>query len=118
MNGKGQIKIDVTRADDCRFTCNSCHLDQHGDYLLISVRDTGDGIKPEVLPHIFERFYSGDVDESRGFGLGLTIVQNIVQLHGGQIWAESEPNNGAIFRFTLPIAPKTLPKLHKSDIGA
>jgi signal transduction histidine kinase len=71
--------------------------------LLISVSDTGTGISPEALPHIFDRFYkSGD---SRGTGLGLAIARNLVIVHGGEIWAQnhSEPTPGTTIGFSLPL---------------
>ncbi len=74
--------------------------------ITVSVRDTGVGIPPEELPRIFERFYK--VDQARGksgTGLGLAIARHIVEAHGGKIWAESKPGQGAVFYFTLPTAP-------------
>lgn len=71
----------------------------------ICVRDNGAGIPAEDLPHIFERFYRVDKGRSRekgGTGLGLSIVKHIVQLHGGRVWAESQPGQGSAFYFTLP----------------
>jgi two-component system sensor histidine kinase BaeS len=58
----------------------------------VTVEDTGSGIAPEDFPHIFDRFYKS-VD-SRGTGLGLAIAKNLVEVHGGEIWAESEPGAG------------------------
>jgi two-component system phosphate regulon sensor histidine kinase PhoR len=71
----------------------------------LCVRDNGPGIPAEDLPHIFERFYRVDKGRSRekgGTGLGLSIVKHIVQLHGGRVWAESQPGQGSAFFFTLP----------------
>jgi signal transduction histidine kinase len=71
----------------------------------IDVSDTGTGIPPEDLPHIFERFYRGDRSRARtsgGAGLGLAIAQALVAAHGGKIWVESQPGQGATFSFTLP----------------
>jgi two-component system phosphate regulon sensor histidine kinase PhoR len=73
--------------------------------LEIFVRDDGPGIPAEALNRVFERFYRVDKARSRdqgGTGLGLAIVKHIVQAHGGEVWAESEPGQGATFFFTLP----------------
>jgi two-component system phosphate regulon sensor histidine kinase PhoR len=77
-----------------------------GDMVEVTVSDTGPGIPPEHLPHLFERFYK--VDRSRqegGTGLGLAIVRHIVQAHGGKVTVESEVGNGTRFTFTLKAAP-------------
>ena len=79
----------------------------HGDAVTIEVADTGAGIAPEHLPHLFERFYRVDKARSRalgGHGIGLTISKALVEAHGGQIWVTSDgPGKGATFRFTLPL---------------
>jgi two-component system sensor histidine kinase BaeS len=67
----------------------------------VEVTDSGSGIRPEVLPHIFDRFYKSD--GSGGSGLGLTIAKSLVGAHGGEIEAESSPGAGTTVRFTLPI---------------
>jgi two-component system heavy metal sensor histidine kinase CusS len=68
----------------------------------LSVEDTGEGIAPAALPHIFERFYRGDrARSSSGFGLGLSIAQAIAQAHGSEIAVKSTPGAGA--RFSLPL---------------
>ena len=66
----------------------------------LSVQDTGQGIAPDVLPHIFERFYRSP--DSPGSGLGLAIAKNLVEAHGGTILAESTPGNGTCIRIHLP----------------
>ncbi len=73
----------------------------------VSVTDTGVGIPAEELPRIFERFYRVDKSRSRatgGHGLGLTIAKRLVEAHGGQITAQSEPGKGSRFSFTVPAA--------------
>ena len=73
--------------------------------IQICVRDDGPGIPAESLDRVFERFYRVDKARSRdqgGTGLGLAIVKHIVQGHGGKVWVESEPGQGAAFYFTLP----------------
>jgi signal transduction histidine kinase len=74
--------------------------------VIIQVRDTGVGIAPEHLSQIFERFYRADPSRARatgGAGLGLTIVKQLVEAHGGRVWASSAPGQGATFAFTLPV---------------
>lgn len=71
----------------------------------VTVRDTGCGIGPEDLPHIFERFYRTDQSRSRttgGSGIGLSIARSIVEAHHGTITVESVPGQGSVFRVTLP----------------
>ena len=68
-----------------------------------AVEDTGTGIPPEDLPHVFDRFYKSR--DSGGMGLGLTIVKNLVAAHGGQVEAESRPGQGTTIRFALPLSP-------------
>ena len=72
-----------------------------GRQVTVSVSDTGPGISPEVLPHIFDRFYKSA--DSRGMGLGLAIAKNLVVAHGGEISAQSEPGRGTAIQFTLPL---------------
>ncbi len=77
----------------------------------ITVRDTGPGIPPEHLPHIFERFYKAEAARSAttmtGSGLGLSIVQAIVERHGGTVTASNAPDGGACFEIRIP--PSDLP---------
>ena len=74
---------------------------------VFTVRDTGPGIPPEHLPHIFERFYKVDAARSAsamsGSGLGLSIVQTIVTRHGGTIAASNAPDGGAVFEIRIPL---------------
>lgn len=71
--------------------------------LLLSVTDRGPGIPPELLPKVFERFYTGSDATGRGIGLGLYIARLIVEAHGGRIWAESEEGRGTTVRMVLPL---------------
>jgi signal transduction histidine kinase len=77
-----------------------------GGAVEIAVADTGEGIDPNDLPHIFERFWRGDPARLRngGTGLGLSVAKSLVETQGGRIWAESQPGQGSVFRFTLPLA--------------
>jgi two-component system OmpR family sensor kinase/two-component system sensor histidine kinase BaeS len=68
---------------------------------VVTVSDTGKGIAPEELPHIFDRFYKSR--DSRGTGLGLAIAKNLIAAHGGEISAQSELGKGTTIRFGLPV---------------
>jgi PAS domain S-box-containing protein len=75
------------------------------EYVRFWVRDTGPGIEREHLPRLFDRFWQARRGLNAGTGLGLYIVRSIVEAHGGQVWAESEPGAGSTFHFTLRIVP-------------
>ncbi len=94
------------------------------DGATISVTDTGIGIDPAELPHIFERFYRGSrSNEARGSGsgLGLAIVQSIVEMHGGRVGVESRIGEGSRFTVTLPRDPRAVagtPAAEGADVAA
>ena len=69
-----------------------------GDAVVFAVADTGTGIAPEDLPHVFEQYWKHD---QQGTGLGLFIARNVVQAHRGRMWVESQPGTGSTFFFTL-----------------
>lgn len=74
-------------------------------YIVVRVADSGIGIPPEDLPHIFDRFYRvqrPETEEVEGTGLGLSIVKSIVEKHGGRVWVESRLGEGTAFTFLLP----------------
>ena len=73
---------------------------------IISIKDTGTGIDPEILPKLFSKFASKSF---QGTGLGLFISKSIIEAHGGKIWAENNPDGrGATFSFTLPLQKITV----------
>ena len=79
---------------------------RQGDWVEISVADTGEGIPPDDLPNIFERFYRVDKSRARatgGSGLGLTIAKHLVESHGGKIEVQGKLGEGSRFSFTLPV---------------
>ena len=102
-------------ANAVKFTPRGGEVDvrvQRRDHLAdIVVRDTGEGIAPDFLPHVFERFRQASIGDSRlhtGLGLGLSIVHHLVQLHGGSVRAESAGvGKGATFTVTLPTSAST-----------
>ena len=74
---------------------------------VVEVSDTGAGIPPEALPHVFDRFYRADPSRNRatgGSGLGLAIARQLVRAHGGDITVQSTPHDGTTFRFWLPLS--------------
>jgi PAS domain S-box-containing protein len=73
------------------------------DVVVFSVTDTGCGIAPENLVHVFDRFWQGRRDGRIGLGLGLAIARGVVEAHDGRIWVESTPGEGSTFLFTLPV---------------
>jgi signal transduction histidine kinase len=88
---RGQIAVTVRR--------------DNGE-VLFAVRDTGIGIAPEHLPHIFDPFSQinpGRRGSISGTGLGLSISKSLVELHGGHIWVESQPGRGSTFHFAIPV---------------
>jgi two-component system sensor histidine kinase GlrK len=80
--------------------------DPQAGVLEVAVSDTGPGITPEDLPHVFERFVQGRMKakHTAGSGLGLALVKKVVEAHGGRIWIESEKGKGATVRFILRLA--------------
>jgi signal transduction histidine kinase len=89
---RGEIAVSATRQDH---------------WVKVKVSDTGEGISPQDLPYVFQRFYRADKSRSRstgGAGLGLTIAKQLIEAHGGTIQVESIKNKGTTFTFTIPLA--------------
>ncbi len=87
-----------------------------GEFALVSVTDTGVGIPPDEISHVFERFrrvHSGVAQSIPGTGLGLTIVKQIVEMHGGKIWVESAVGHGSAFHFTIPLVAENVTPLQR-----
>ena len=78
------------------------HAKSVGNEIVFIVRDSGEGIPKEHLPHVFDRYWTVKEGNPTGTGLGLYISQGIVEAHGGRIFADSEPGQGSEFRFTVP----------------
>jgi two-component system sensor histidine kinase GlrK len=86
--------------------------DSQAGVLEVSVSDSGPGIAPEDLPHIFERFYQGRTKtkhSTAGSGLGLALAKKVVEAHGGRIWIESELKKGTTVRFILRLTKPGVP---------
>jgi signal transduction histidine kinase len=76
----------------------------NGNHVAIHVTDTGPGIAPADIEHLFDDFWQARRNDHRGVGLGLAIAKGVVEAHGGMIWCDSAPGRGSTFSFTLPRA--------------
>jgi signal transduction histidine kinase len=77
-------------------------VQQTEDDIQFCIEDTGSGIAPDEIPHIFDRFWQARKTARLGTGLGLFLVKGIVEAHGGRVWVESTLGEGSKFFFTLP----------------
>lgn len=96
----GEVTVEIKKLED-------------KPYVQISVKDTGIGIPFEDTKSLFNKFFRADNAQktvTEGTGLGLYITKNVIQRHGGEIWAESQINRGTTFYFTLPVDPKLVPQ--------
>jgi len=91
----------------------SLGAEARSDSVRFWVADTGLGIPPEQLAHVFDRYWQGDKRDRRGAGLGLAICEGFVRAHGGRIWAESQPGQGSTFSFALPVDGGVVPSPHE-----
>ncbi len=106
----GSVRVDVRR-----------ETDGPTPFVHLAVRDTGSGIAPEHLEHLFERFYQAEGPRAQGFpstGIGLSLTQDIVHLHGGRIDVESAPGVGSAFTVSLPLGDAHLSAEQLADSDA
>ncbi|MGQ9674166.1 MAG: sensor histidine kinase [Chloroflexota bacterium] len=117
--GASNARVDAERvvqivgnllSNSLRYTPKGGRIDvevsNRGSEVVVAVIDSGEGIAPDDLPYVFERFYRADKSRARrsgGTGLGLAIVKQLAHAHGGRAWAESEPGRGSKFFVALPI---------------
>ena len=94
FTSEGVVSVDVTRRKK--------QGQDHPEEAIVTVEDTGSGINPEIFPRLFTKFATKSFS---GTGLGLYISKNIIEIHGGKIWAHNNGHgkSGAIFAFNLPL---------------
>jgi signal transduction histidine kinase len=92
--GGGEVTVTAAPSEE---------TDRRDRFMRFTVRDTGEGIPPEYLGRVFERFVQVPGATAGGAGLGLPIAKKIVEAHGGQIWAGSDLGRGTRFQFTVPL---------------
>lgn len=122
MPSGGTLTITLGRTSVDQATAAAAPGATPGDYLLISVRDTGSGMTKEILDHIFDPFFTTK-EPGHGTGLGLSTSHTIVKNHGGFIAVQTAPGRGSTFRVYLPVIPnpatvsapeeQTLPQKHR-----
>jgi signal transduction histidine kinase len=93
------------------------HAAPRGDDVVFLVGDTGPGIPPEDVEHLFDKFWQGRPSDRRGAGLGLAIARGLVEAQGGRIWVESALGKGSTFAFTVPAAPTRVPAPRRADVA-
>jgi two-component system, OmpR family, sensor histidine kinase VicK len=102
---EGDITIAIQRneeSDGDRGNHNNNNNNDDDDQVIISIKDTGTGIDPEIMPRLFAKFATKSVT---GTGLGLFISKSIIEAHGGRIWAQNNADSkGATFYFSLPLS--------------
>jgi len=97
----GEVIVEIKKVED-------------KPYVQISVKDTGIGIPSDDIKNLFTKFFRADNAQKSvtdGTGLGLYITKNVINRHGGEIWAESQMNRGTTFYFTLPLDPNLMPQV-------
>jgi signal transduction histidine kinase len=102
--GDGEREISISTIKDA------------SNSLSVSVRDSGPGLDPKTIDRMFDAFFT---TKSKGMGMGLAICHSIIENHGGRFWAGANEPRGAVFQFTLPLAPgDTVPHRHAGQIPA
>ena len=112
--GKLKIKIENTPMDEA--ACNTIIGAEPGDYVRVTVQDTGVGIAPDVIDRIFEPFYTTK-KEMNGTGMGLATVYGCIKQHGGCINVNSTPGRGSTFEIYLPATAENLQEEENSDVS-
>ncbi len=103
MEENGNLTIRLVLSKELNVECTACHKRIKGDWVELSIADTGRGIKPDELERIFDPFYTTK-DVGKGVGMGLSVINGIMCNHRGHILVETELGKGTIFRLLFPPA--------------
>lgn len=103
MNGIGKLSIKLAWLHELNNECNACHKHVDGDWVVLSISDTGSGINNDVVDRIFEPFFTTK-KIGQGTGMGLSVLNAIVEGHGGHILIDTEPGSGTTFKLLFPPA--------------
>lgn len=101
MEGHGRMDVCIAPVRDLRAICASCHHPVEGDFVQLEIRDTGTGIAADVLPRLFEPYFTTKPVGS-GTGMGLPVVHGILHEHGGHLLVDTAIGEGSCFRLLLP----------------
>ncbi|MCK4743949.1 MAG: transporter substrate-binding domain-containing protein [Sulfuriflexus sp.] len=113
MMGQGHMTLKLELQKNISVVCNSCHESVIGDFVVITVQDSGHGIPDKVLDRIFEPFVTTKA-VGKGSGMGLAMVHGIVHEHGGHITVQSSVETGTLFQVFFPF-PETTPLINESS---
>ncbi|MCP4043352.1 MAG: PAS domain-containing sensor histidine kinase, partial [Gammaproteobacteria bacterium] len=103
MEGKGKLTIHLGWTKGVEAECATCHKQLEGDWVELSVTDTGGGISPEALDRIFDPFFTTK-EVGKGTGMGMAVIHGIMRNHGGHVLVETEQGKGTTFRLLfLPV---------------
>ena len=102
MEGVGHLELNLQISSYHQAECHSCHNPINGEYVVLSVADTGSGMSQKVLDHLFEPFFTTK-DVGEGTGLGLSVVHGIVHEHHGHVRVKSEVGKGTVFYLLFPL---------------
>ncbi len=101
MEGKGNLTIGLGWASGVEAECATCHKQLEGDWVELSITDTGSGISPEALDRIFDPFFTTK-EVGKGTGMGMAVIHGIMRNHGGHVLVETEQGKGTTFRLLFP----------------
>ncbi|MCP4125614.1 MAG: response regulator, partial [Gammaproteobacteria bacterium] len=110
MGGEGNLTIRLGLTEDIDAECATCHRQVTGDWVELSVADTGGGIRVDILERIFEPFFTTK-DVGKGTGLGLSVVHGIMRSHGGHVLVDTELEKGSTIRLLFPPAVEEMSKI-------